>query len=188
MPTPTVQRDEPLTPTHHHLIEPHMVPHLQCGYGTRGLVNYHAEVLLAEPGGRRFTQPLFVVEKCTKPRVQPIDGSGAPNKDPFVMDFDPEFNQPQSPGRLHIQEVKSIPADKLKARQKKEHQWAKWANNIIPSMVVPYLQYLFVTQLLRDLLPDSYEHQNCNCGNEGFLTVTCVYFEHKLFYLPLRRC
>lgn len=142
-------------------------------------MNYHTEVLLTEPGGHKFTQLLVVVAKHARSHIQLIDNNEDLNEDPFVMNFDPESDHPQSLACLHIWEVNSIPADQLKAQQKKEHQWEKWANDTILSLVKPYLQHLYFTQSLRDPPPNGYEHQNCNCGNEGFLTVTCVYFEHK---------
>lgn len=178
---PTAQRNEPPTPIHHHLVEPQMVPRRRRGYGTKGLVTYRPEVLLAEPRGRVFTQPLFVAANLTRPHVQPIGDSGDFDDDPFAMEFHPESDQPQSPARLHKREVEPIPTDRLKAQRKRERQWAKWANVTIPSMVQPYLQYLYSTQSLRDSPPNGFEHRNaCNCGQEGLLTVTCVYFEREL--------
>ena len=188
--TPTAECDAPSFPIQGHLVEHHILPHQRRGYGTRGLVKYRTEVLLAEPGGHKFTQPLIVAAKHARPHVQLIDDNEDLNEDPFVVNIDPESDHPQSLACLHIREVNSIPADQLKAQWKKERQWAKWANDTIPSLVKPYLQHLYLTQSLRDPPPNGYERRNCNCGNEGFLTVTCVYFERKwhfYFYLSFRK-
>ena len=79
-----------IVPDQGHPIEPHILPHWRCGYGTRGIVNYHTEVLLTEPGGHKFTQLLVVVAKHARPHIQLIDNNEDLNEDPFVMNFDPE--------------------------------------------------------------------------------------------------
>lgn len=173
----TIRYDESLPSSHHHLVEPHLVQRRRRGYGTKGLINYRQEVLLAEPNGRRFTQPLFPAKTFLRPRYQPIGGDGNLEDDSFCME-----DQCDSSMGLHIRESEASPdANRLRAKTKKERQWLKWSNEIIPSLLQPYLNYLRSTQSLREPPPDDAELEIiCTCGKETSLKVTCVYFEREL--------
>lgn len=181
-PNSTAHHDEPLPPSHHHLVEPHLAPRRRRGYGTKGLITFRHEGLLAEPNRRVFTQPLFVARSFARPRNQPTGENEDFEDDPFAMDLFPGSAQPESPIRLHVRELETLPeANRLKARKKKERQWMKWANDVIPSLVHPYMRYIHATQSLREPPHGDFALGSiCTCGKESLLTVICVYFERKL--------
>ncbi|RDB15385.1 hypothetical protein Hypma_004634, partial [Hypsizygus marmoreus] len=61
--------------------------------------------------------------------------------------------------------------------RKKDRQWQKWAIDIIPTLLKPYLSLLRETDSLRDGIPGTSEI-NCNCRSSvRRINVACVYFE-----------
>jgi hypothetical protein len=60
-----------------------------------------------------------------------------------------------------------------KNAQKKERQWLRWANEVIPALLAPYMAILHESNSLRDFEPQAY---NCLCGSKD-IEVVCVYFE-----------
>jgi hypothetical protein len=63
-------------------------------------------------------------------------------------------------------------------RSKKERQRKKWTDDIIPSLVGPYLHLLRQSQSLRHV--DRISKHTCTCLNPGRnLVVICVYFDSE---------
>ena len=63
------------------------------------------------------------------------------------------------------------------ARRKKQRQWSKWADVIIPSLVVPYLRLLRETDSLRLPCPVI---SSCQCGESvRELSIACVFFQSE---------
>ena len=62
----------------------------------------------------------------------------------------------------------------------------KWANETIPSLLRPYLQILHESDNLctLDYFSDIIS-PGCSCERQVTINVTCVFFEHKLFYFHL---
>ena len=60
---------------------------------------------------------------------------------------------------------------------KKQRQWRKWSEDVIPALLQPYMALLRETQGLRDV--DSKRHvDSCSgCSRGRLFNVTCVYFE-----------
>ena len=106
--------------------------------------------------------------------------------DPFAMEDLLGFEQPCSPIGLHIRESSVLSdATQLKALKRKEQQWARW-NEVIPSLIRPYMEFFHVTDSLRNLAPMNFDmgQEVCVCGKETSHTITAVYFDRKL-NLPL---
>ncbi|OAX32500.1 hypothetical protein K503DRAFT_668010, partial [Rhizopogon vinicolor AM-OR11-026] len=68
---------------------------------------------------------------------------------------------------------------------KKQKQWRRWSEEVIPSLISPYLGYIWQSASLQSI-PDL----GCSTGGDsrcsGFcrpqsLAVTCVLFDHALF-------
>ena len=65
---------------------------------------------------------------------------------------------------------------------KKQRQWRKWSEDIIPSLIKPYLEVLRTTSGLRDI--DQIRRQDgCKgCGKGELLDISCIFFERELVY------
>lgn len=64
---------------------------------------------------------------------------------------------------------------------KKEKQWRRWRNDIIPALVRPYMTLLRTTDSLRNP-PDVSAAINCSCKpGTRKLDVVCVLFDSKFF-------
>ncbi|KAH7903534.1 hypothetical protein BJ138DRAFT_966893, partial [Hygrophoropsis aurantiaca] len=62
---------------------------------------------------------------------------------------------------------------------KKQNQWRRWGQDVIPSLIAPYLAYLHQSKLLRRR-PHPLASQGCTKGcNQKNLKVTCVLFDRK---------
>ena len=71
---------------------------------------------------------------------------------------------------------------RTRQRLKKKRQWKKWYEDIIPTLVQPYLRLLRETQNLRNH-PHTPTY-SCACGTPArSLVVICVYFERRVEYL-----
>lgn len=71
---------------------------------------------------------------------------------------------------------------------KKQLQWRRWSEEVIPSMIEPYMDLLLETGGLQDL--DRVRHlQGCGgCSSGRLLEVSCVYFERMFAFRLFRGC
>ena len=60
---------------------------------------------------------------------------------------------------------------------KKQRQWRKWSEDVIPALLQPYLALLRETEGLRDVNSKRYVNSCAGCVKGRLLDVTCVYFE-----------
>ncbi|KDR70616.1 hypothetical protein GALMADRAFT_144519 [Galerina marginata CBS 339.88] len=67
--------------------------------------------------------------------------------------------------------------DAAKRAGKKQRQWRKWSEDIIPQLLKPYMQLLRETSGLRDIEGVREERGCAGCSDGRLLEVTCVYFE-----------
>ncbi|RDB30787.1 hypothetical protein Hypma_005865 [Hypsizygus marmoreus] len=65
------------------------------------------------------------------------------------------------------------PVSPSKAANKKDRQWRRWANEVIPALLAPYLTVLHESGSLRNLEPAT---EACPCSASK-VEVVCVYFE-----------
>ncbi|KAH7916895.1 hypothetical protein BV22DRAFT_987111, partial [Leucogyrophana mollusca] len=69
---------------------------------------------------------------------------------------------------------------------KKQRQWARWSDYVLPSLVRPYLKLLKNTSSFRN--PPTPMSQPCTCGQSGQkLDIVCVHME-SLESITLRSC
>jgi hypothetical protein len=173
---PSTSFSQDATPRDHHLVPPSDAPQTRRGYGTKGRVRYRENEVLAEPLGRVFVQqpghPRTSTSTATPPPEPALD-------DPFVDTGDAE------PSPIYVSVDREDPELRQQRQgRKKERQWAKWANETIPSLLQPYLRILRTSDNLRNLNrhPDV-SLPACSCERRASINVTCVFFERKLFYL-----
>ena len=60
---------------------------------------------------------------------------------------------------------------------KKQRQWRKWSEDVIPALLQPYMALLRETQGLRDVNSKRHVDSCAGCVKGRLLDVTCVYFE-----------
>ena len=141
------------SPTKPDLVAVHDAPPRHQPYGTNEMA-HGPEGLLYAPGGP-FTQP---VDPCSGLSDQDQDNiSGTPaNDNTCVSETD------------HVQ-------------SKKEKQWIKWEEEIIPMLLRPYICLLHETESLRNLstLWRSSHHSTCACDKPCLLKVACIFFQSK---------
>ncbi|KAH7902955.1 hypothetical protein BJ138DRAFT_1021330 [Hygrophoropsis aurantiaca] len=71
-----------------------------------------------------------------------------------------------------------LPRPRLNGLQKKQNQWRRWAQDVLPSLIVPYLAYLRQSKSLRRR-PDPPASQQCSKGcSQKNLEIICVLFDH----------
>lgn len=60
---------------------------------------------------------------------------------------------------------------------KKQLQWRRWSEDVIPNMIAPYMELLFNTTGLRDM-KGVRQNKGCDgCALGRFLEVSCIFFE-----------
>ena len=166
---PSTPTSHDATPSNHYLIAPSDVPKMRRGYGTKGRVQYRHNEVLAEPLGHVLVQ---------QPRISTstaISLSEPALDDPFVDTADAE------PSPIYVlAEGEDLELRRQRQRRKKERQWAKWANETIPSLLQPYLRILRESDNLRHLNRHSdATFPACLCLRRARINVTCVFFERE---------
>lgn len=69
-----------------------------------------------------------------------------------------------------------------KRAAKRQRQWRKWSEDIIPALLQPYMALLSETKGLR-YINSKRQGDSCDgCSGGRLLDVTCVYFESMLFF------
>ncbi|OJA11305.1 hypothetical protein AZE42_09657 [Rhizopogon vesiculosus] len=139
-----------------------------------------APPVLVLPGQQRFTQNVVsssrhsIVQDENNPH--PPIGADLLDIDPFIGDeplFSDSLYMPDGPIDL--------PRQRLSSLQKKQNQWQRWSEEVIPSLISPYLSYIRQSASLQSI-PDL----GCSTGGDshcsGFcrpqsLAVTCVLFD-----------
>lgn len=139
-----------------------------------------APPILVLPGRQRFTQ--HVVSSTRRSLVQdegnphPPIGADPLDIDPFIDDgplFSDSLYMPDGPIDL--------PRHHLSGLQKKQNQWRRWSEEVIPSLISPYLRYIRQSgslQSIPDLRCPTGEDSHCSqfcCPRT--LAITCVLFD-----------
>jgi len=65
---------------------------------------------------------------------------------------------------------------------KKQKQWRKWSEDVIPALLQPYMTLLRETEGLRDINSKQQVDGCVGCSDGRLLNVTCVYFESRLIF------
>ncbi|KAG2356502.1 hypothetical protein BDR07DRAFT_1300303 [Suillus spraguei] len=78
-----------------------------------------------------------------------------------------------------------LPHHHLSGLQKKQNQWRRWSEEVIPSLISPYLCYIQQSgslQSIHDLRCPTEEDSHCSqfCCPQT-LAITCVLFDHACF-------
>ncbi|KAG6807595.1 hypothetical protein H0H92_006971 [Tricholoma furcatifolium] len=93
--------------------------------------------------GRTFQQNSFLLPRPPRTQTPPLG-----HELPLVDHDNPMLDEPDIPGTSSHQ-------------RKRETQWKRWQNEIIPQLVAPYMEYMSRTMSLRNSLPT--KHIPCDC-------------------------
>ena len=174
---PSTSFSQDASPRDHHLTPPSDAPKTRRGYGTKGRVHYRNNEVIVEPLGC-----IFVQQQLAHPWTSTSTAIPPPESildDPFADAGNAE------PTPIYVLVGgEDAELQRQRQRRKKERQWAKWANETIPSLLQPYLKILCESDNLHTLNchPDV-TMPACSCERRASINVTCVFFEHKLVYL-----
>lgn len=166
---------------HQHLVLPSMVPKQCRPRNTHGMFISRPDISVAIPG-QDYTQMPFPDrghKGHAATSANTISGStaysypeDATTDEPPAFDIDDVFIEPQ----MEIQEDQ---------RHKRQTQWRRWMDEVIPSLLCPHLSLLRKLASLRSISQsDSF---NCMCGKASarHLKVVCVHFEGMFSFLDL---
>lgn len=68
---------------------------------------------------------------------------------------------------------------------KRQRQWRKWSEDVIPGLLQPYMSLLRETEGLRDINTRRQANGCAGCSSGRLLEVTCVYFESKIIWINI---
>lgn len=156
-------------------------PRMARQRGSRALHLPAAPPLLVLPGRQRFTQNIR--SSSRRSRIEDGESSShppitadSPGSDPLVDDeplFSDSLYMPDGPVDNQ--------RPRLSGLQKKQNQWRRWSEDVIPSLITPYLTYmrqsvsLQCTPDLRSLSGDD-SHCTGSCHQRS-LAINCVLFD-----------
>lgn len=143
-------------------------PRVRLAPTTRGLgVPRHPQHISV--ASRRYTQVRSTIQQ------QPFPTPSHDPDNPFLVDEDTDF-----PQTVFEHAIDGEPNSNARKRQR---QWWRWQDEVIPSLLGPFLAVLRQTQSLRDP-PKPPESRLCLCGNGRSLKVICVYFDRTVVSFP----
>lgn len=167
-----------------HIIPVQDAPSIRLAPYTSHLGLPRTQSLFVMPGNRNYTQ--LPATRTVSPPIFSFDmpdESAAIDKDEAMSLFDIT---------TEILESRATEPEALRrerARRKKEKQYTRWANTVIPSLLKPYMSLLRETDSLRHHTRTIHEVP-CSCGGAEIrrLKVVCVYFERKFVSSPSLSC
>jgi hypothetical protein len=138
--------------------------------------------LLVLPGRQRFTQHI-------RPSLglRRVEDDESNSQSPIAVvddlrDNDPFVDEPLFSDSLYMPDGPvDLPRPRLSGLQKKQNQWRRWSEEVIPSLITPYLAYIRRSVSLQ-CAPDLHSSLGDNSHCDGFcrprsLAVTCVLFD-----------
>ena len=140
--------------------------------------------LLVLPGRQRYTQNIRAPSRHSLVQHGEVGlhsriTTEPPSIDPSVDD------QPLFSDSLYMPEGPiDIPRPRLSGLQKKQNQWRRWSQEVIPSLITPYLTYIQQSGSLQstpDLFPTAHDSHCDGIHRPRSLMVTCVLFDRASF-------
>lgn len=166
--TPSSHLDTP-----HHIIPVQDAPRKRLAQGTSHLPIPRVQPLFTMPGNREYTELPGRPDRDGLPTTPSllVDDHGEPLPPPHIDITTQIF---QWPGQ---DEVNSR-CDRT--RKKREKQYSKWVNVVIPSLLAPYMRLLRETDSLSSPIRDPVA-VDCTCGRAVTrrLKVVCVCFDRE---------
>jgi hypothetical protein len=166
-------------PSVHRLISPTLVPKQRRPRNSQGIFIQSPEVLVTVPGHDYSQMP--IPDRGRMPRAARAAGTSRTTHNIPDATIDEGYEHPVFDIDDIFVERRMDPEDTQNEgqRRKRETQWRKWINEVIPSMLAPHLRLLRESASLRSISRSGSD--NCTCGHVGsrHLQVVCVHFESK---------
>ncbi|OAX32498.1 hypothetical protein K503DRAFT_805178 [Rhizopogon vinicolor AM-OR11-026] len=164
---PLPDHPPPVTPTNSQLTAIICEPWMVCTRRAPQAAHRPAPPLLVLPGQQHFTQN--VASSSRHSLVQDESNLHPPiSADP--LDIDPFINnQPLFSDSLYMPDGPiNLPRQRLSSLQKKQKQWQRWSEEVIPSLISPYLGYIRQSASLQSI-PDL----SCSTGGDSHCSGFC---------------
>jgi hypothetical protein len=149
-------------------------------YGSKGL-SLPVEEILYGPNGRVYTEIPGAPNSTDSRRIQ--SSRSVPNDSPMPLGEFGEYDELHSD--LHDRLHETFNYESAESRQgkasKAQKQFLKWTNEVIPSLVQPYLYILRKSNSFRHPLTAPLS-LSCHCGSSSTHQVVCVYFESMSYH------
>ena len=166
-------------PSAHQLISSTLVPNQRRPRNSQGIFIQKPEVLVTVPGHDYSQIP--IPDRGRMPRAGSEAGASRTAYNTLEATIDEGYEGPA----FDIDDVfvqRRVDPEEIQnegQRRKREMQWRRWMNEVIPSLLLPHLRLLRESASLKSI-PRS-GSDNCTCGRTGsrHLQVVCVHFESK---------
>jgi hypothetical protein len=158
-----------------HLVAPSEVPQTRRPRHTQNMFLPRSELLLAVPGDD-YTQPA----STSNDRLARSGGiSLVSTRGSSFSAVDSADPGPELADDIFV--VDNTYSDELRRqrqRLKKQKQWLRWTNEVIPSLVQPHLHLLRISESLRSI--PQYVNTLFGCNSDvRHLKIVCVYLDSK---------
>lgn len=158
-----------------HLLLPSDIPQPRRPRHSRNMFLPGPQVLITVPG-EEYTQQASP-SRGRMPRSGGVSLASTSTDPSHFAAADADFG----PDLMHDIFVDNTHSDELRRqrqRLKKQKQWSRWTDQVIPSLVHPYLHLLKISESMRSTPPS--ENIPCNCrSGVRHLKIVCVYLESK---------
>lgn len=110
-----------------------------------------------------------------------------PQSSPAGMRNDEKVDYIPLPKEVVLEEDNDADVDDVDDEAaKKQRQWRKWSEDVIPALIKPYLGVLQESDGLREMNKIRSDKDACKgCGEGRLLEVSCIFFESKLYSFKL---
>jgi CxC1 like cysteine cluster associated with KDZ transposases len=178
------------TPAARHLVPPSVIPRNRRPRNSRDLYLPGPEQILTLPGQSYSQMPFSSHGRSANATSTHVPQNVGRHTGARDCSADPDDNPYRSPGAFDIindifvaDAPKSEELQREKQRQKKEKQWKKWTQEVIPSLLRPHLRLLRKSASLRSIPQHTDYHCKCGGTSSRRLKVVCVSFEREFYIL-----
>ena len=173
---PQSQSVSPSKSSTSHIVLPSEVSQARRPRQSRNMFLPGPELLLAVPG-EDYTQQAST-SRGRLPRSDGINLTSAKDSSFSAVDSADPGSDPMDD--IFVADHADI--DELRhqrQRHKKQKQWLRWTNEVIPSLVQPYVHHLRISESLRSIPQYENTVSRCNSGVRH-LKIVCIYLDSKL--------
>jgi hypothetical protein len=177
-------------PAARHLVPPSMIPRSRRPRNSRDLYLPGPEQILTLPGQSYSQMPSSSHVRSTNASSTHVPQNVGRHTGAHDLSAGPDNNPYRSPGAFDIindifvaDAPESEEFQREKQRRKKEKQWKKWTQEIIPSLLRPHLRLLRKSASLRSMPQHTDYHCKCGGTSSRRLKVVCVSFEREFYIL-----
>ena len=134
---------------------------------------YDSKSLRLSLEGRVSTPAGLFLQMLSKDMVSAVGGEDVPIPSSLGVEDDMDGSGDETAEVLAAREARAV---------KRQKQWRKWSEDVIPALLQPYMTLLRETEGLRDINSRRWLDGCVGCSDGRLLNVTCVYFESRLIF------